>query len=156
MYKRQDQPLIITSKIPLNKTTNSPSFEVSGLSGNTQNKRAWSEKDTLNSDGSTTGIARLWARNKVEEMTDDLRLGGDHEMLKDGIIELALEHHLITEFTAMVAVDRNPDASRQASAKAQANAAQQVPFPQGSLGWRWNLLLGMLLISMALILQRKL
>ncbi len=151
-----DQPLIITSKTPLNKTSGKPTFEISGLSGDSQNKAAWSEKITLNDDDSTTGIARLWARNKVEEMTDDLKLGGDFELLKDGIIALALKHHLITEFTAMVAVDRNPDASRQASAKAQAKTAQQVPFPQGSLGWRWNLLLGMLLISMALILQRKL
>ena len=50
----------------------------------------------------------------------------------------------------MVAVDRNPDASRLAQAK----AAQQVPFPQGSLGWRWNLLLGMMLIGLGLIMQR--
>jgi len=153
-----DQPLIITSKTPINKTTGAPSFVVSGLSGASNNKKSWSEQIQLNDDDRTTGIARLWARNKVEEMTDDLMLGGDYELLKDEIIELALKHHLITEFTAMVAVDRNPDASRMANAKAaaQAKSAQQVPFPQGSLGWRWNLLLGMLLMSSAIVLQRKL
>ncbi len=146
-----DQPLIITSKTPLNKSIGAPSFVVSGLTGDSHNQKTWSEQIKLNNDGRTTGIARLWARNKVEEMTDDLMLGGDHALLKSAIIDLALEHSLITEFTAMVAVDRNPDASRMAQAK----AAQQVPFPQGSLGWRWNLLIGLLLLSMALLLNRR-
>jgi Ca-activated chloride channel family protein len=146
-----DQPLIITSKTPINKSIGAPSFVVSGLSGDSHNKRTWSEQIKLNDDDRTTGIARLWARNKVEEMTDDLMLGGDYELLKDEIIDLALKHSLITEFTAMVAVDRNPDASRMARAK----AAQQVPFPQGSLGWRWNLIIGLMLISMAAIFSRK-
>ncbi len=144
-----DQPLIITSKTPINKALGAPAFVVSGLSGDSNNKQTWSEQIKLNSDGRTTGIARLWARNKVEEMTDDLMLGGDYELLKDEIIELALQHKLITEFTAMVAVDRNPDASRMAEAR----AAQQAPFPVGSLGWRWNLLIGMLLMSMAFFLK---
>ncbi len=144
-----DQPLIVTSKTPVNKTAGPPSFIVSGLSGDSNNKKTWSEQIKLNDDDRTEGIARLWARNKVEEMTDDLMLGGDYELLKDQIIELALKHHLITEFTAMVAVDRNPDASRIANAK----AAHQVPFPQGSLGWRWNLLIGMLLMSIAILLK---
>ncbi len=133
-----DQPLVVTSKVPVNKVTGSPSFVISGLAAN----KSWSEQVTLKSDGQTTGIARLWARNKVEEMTDDLMLGGNYDVLKQDIIDLALKHHLITEFTAMVAVDRNPDASRIAQAK----AAQQAPFPQGSLGWRWNLLIGMLMM----------
>jgi len=142
-----DQPLVITSKTPLNKSTGRPAFVVSGLNQN----KTWSESLTLNQDGQTTGIARLWARNKVEEMTDDLMLGGDYELLKQDIIDLALDHHLITEFTALVAVDRNPDASRMARAK----AAQQLPFPQGSLGWRWNLLMGLMLLAFGLFIQRK-
>lgn len=154
-----DQPLVITSKTPLkqngfNQSKQAPSFVISGLrnepSGGVSKQKTWSEQITLNDDDRTTGIARLWARNKVEEMTDDLMLGGDYEVLKDEIIELALQHHLITEFTAMVAVDRNPDASRIARAK----AAQQVPYPQGSLGWRWNFLIGMLLFSVALTMRR--
>lgn len=146
-----DQPLIITSKTAINQSAGAPAFVVSGMAGHNKQQKTWSEQFTLNSDGGTTGIARLWARNKVEEMTDDLMLGGDYELLKDEIIDLALQHSLITEFTAMVAVDRNPDASRMAEAR----AAQQAPFPVGSLGWRWNLLIGMLLMSMAVVLNRK-
>ncbi|MFC3192960.1 VIT domain-containing protein [Marinicella sediminis] len=142
-----DQPLVITSKTTLNSTAGRPSFVVSGLS----QQKTWSEGLTLNKDGQTNGIARLWARNKVEEMTDDLMLGGDYELLKQDIIDLALDHHLITEFTALVAVDKNPDASRMARAK----AAQQVPFPQGSLGWRWNLLMGLMLMAFGLFIQRR-
>ena len=142
-----DQPLVITSKVPVNKVTGAPSFVISGMN----NDKTWSEQITLKSDGETTGIARLWARNKVEEMTDDLMLGGNYDVLKQEIIDLALKHHLITEFTAMVAVDRNPDASRMAAAR----AAQQVAYPQGSLGWRWNLLIGLMMMISALMIQRK-
>ncbi len=145
-----DQPLIITSKTPVNKTTGAPSFVVSGLSSDGNEKNTWSEQIKLNDDDRTTGISRLWARNKVEEMTDDLMLGGDHELLKEKIIDLALKHRLITEFTAMVAVDRNPDASRMAEAK----AAQSAAYPQGSLGWRRNLLIGMLMVTLALMARR--
>src|SRR5690554_2567853 len=146
-----DEPLIITTKTAINKSTGPASFVVSGLSTDNRQKKTWSQKIELNNNSHTTGIARLWAHNKVEELTDDMMLGGDFEVLKDDIIELALTHHLITEFTAMVAVDRNPDASRMAGAR----AAQQVPFPQGSLGWRWNLLVGMLLISLAWMVNRR-
>ncbi|MGJ8663006.1 MAG: VWA domain-containing protein, partial [Marinicella sp.] len=156
-----DQPLVITSKTPLMqagsyKSLKAPSFVISGLRneqhGSNKKQSTWSEQITLNDDDQTTGIARLWARNKVEEMTDDMMLGGDYEILKDEIIELALKHHLITEFTAMVAVDRNPDASRMARAK----AAQQTPFPQGSLGWRWNFLMGLILMISAWFINRRL
>lgn len=142
-----DQPLVITSKVSVNKSVGQPSFVVSGISA----EKTWSEQIDLKADGQTSGIARLWARNKVEEMTDDLMLGGNYDVLKQDIIDLALKHHLITEFTAMVAVDRNPDASRMAAAK----AAQQVAYPQGSLGWRWNLLVGMLMMTLALLIHRK-
>ncbi|WP_223787271.1 VIT domain-containing protein [Marinicella meishanensis] len=146
-----DQPLVITSKTPLNKAMGAPSFVVSGFSQTGGQSKTWSEQLQLRDDDRTTGIARLWARNQVEEMTDDLMLGGDYEVLKEQIIALALNHRLITEFTAMVAVDRNPDASRQAQAK----AAQQVPYPQGSLGWRWGLLLGLLLLGAGMTLNRR-
>jgi len=142
-----NQPLVITSKTPIRKAQDRPEFVVSGLNQH----KSWSESLQLNGDRRTSGIARLWARNKVEEMTDDLMLGGDHELLKADIIELALKHHLITDFTALVAVDRNPDASRMARAK----AAQQVPFPQGSLGWRWNLLIGLLMMICTLLIHRR-
>lgn len=150
-----DQPLVITSKVPVSQSKVAPSFVISGLTGESHKQKTWSEQISLNHDGGTSGISRLWARNKVEEMTDDLMLGGDYTILKEQIVELALKHHLITEFTAMVAVDRNPDASRMAQAKAaaQAQTMQQTPFPQGSLGWRWNLLIGMLMIMMAILLK---
>lgn len=134
-----DQPLVITSKTPIKKPFGKQAFVISGLN----QSKAWSEQLELNDDDQSPGIARLWARNKVSEMTDDLMLGGDHEVLRDEIIALALKHHLVTDFTALVAVDRNPDASR----KARAKAVQQLPFPQGSLGWRWNLLMGLLLMA---------
>jgi hypothetical protein len=88
---------------------------VSGLFANGNNK-SYREQIKLIDDAGTTGIARLWARNKVEEMTDDLMLGG--ELLKErSLIWLTIQLQSLS--SPPVAVDRNPDASRMANAKAK-------------------------------------
>lgn len=135
------EPLIITSKTAVQNKLGGSTFSVSGLQG----KKGWSEGMTLKHDGRTKGIARLWARNQVEDWMDDLMLGGDGTALKAQIIHLALKHHLVTEFTALVAVDQTPDLTRMAAAK----AAQSLPYPQTALGWRGQLLSGLFLILLA-------
>ena len=132
---------------------------MSGLSSQNQGEKAWSENMTLSHDGRTTGIARLWARNQVEDWMDDLMLGGNRDILKENIIELALQHDLVTEFTALVAVDKTPDLTRQAQAKAaqraaQLRATQSLAYPQTALGWKGQMLLGMLLMLAALFLRQ--
>ena len=134
-------------KTAVSKKLGGSDFTVSGISGD----KTWSKGMKLPHDGRTTGIARLWARNQVEDWMDDLMLGGDHQLLKDQIIALALDHHLVTEYTSLVAVDKTPNLTRQAQAK----AAQTVPFPQGSLGIKGQLLLGSLLLMIGFLLSRR-
>ncbi|MCF6300958.1 MAG: VWA domain-containing protein [Proteobacteria bacterium] len=141
------EPIVVAAKAPVANSSLRPELIVSGI---TQNKN-WSDSLRLNKDGQSAGISRLWARNKVGELSDDMMLGGDYEVLKNQIIDLALKHHLVSEFTALVAVDKNPDASRIARAK----AAHQSPYPQTALAWKWQMLIGMMLLFIA-FLGRKL
>ncbi len=148
------QPLVITSKTPMKNKLGGSTFDVSGMQHG--GKQAWSESLRLAHDGRTTGIARLWARNQVEDWMDDLMLGGNRDLLKENIIDLALKHHLVTEFTALVAVDKTPDLTRQAQAKAAQSARHQsLPFPQTALGWKGQMLLGFLFLLLAVVLSQR-
>ncbi|WP_395374479.1 VIT domain-containing protein [Marinicella sp. W31] len=140
----QGEPVILTAKLAQKQT----SFNISGL---VNDSNSWNSQLSMQSDGQSNGISRLWARNQVEELTDSLMLGGDHEMLKDQIIELGLKHHLVTEFTALVAVDKTPDLSRMQ----QAQAAQDAPYPQGSLGWLMQLLFGLAILLLGMRLYTR-
>lgn len=51
------------------------------------------------------GIHRLWARRKIEELTDRVTLGQTEAELRPQITELALRHHLLSQYTSLVAVD---------------------------------------------------
>ena len=50
-------------------------------------------------------VGSLWARGRVADLEDRLRLGGDAAALKKEIVALAVRHALLTRFTSFVAVD---------------------------------------------------
>jgi len=51
-------------------------------------------------------IAQLWARARVSDLEDQLRLhSARHQAVKEEIVKLAIEHRLLTRFTAFVAID---------------------------------------------------
>jgi Ca-activated chloride channel family protein len=54
------------------------------------------------------GIAKLWARRKIESITDSLIEGVDAQTVRAAVVALGLEHHLVTQYTSLVAVDVTP------------------------------------------------
>ena len=69
---------------------------------------AWHDTQTLEPVKSDEGIGRLWARRKIEALSD--------ESIPDAqaqITQLALEHHLVTQYTSLVAVDVTPSGVAQ-------------------------------------------
>lgn len=67
--------------------------------------RAWTRNLNLQSGAQQSGISQLWARAKIEELTAQRDRGGEFERLKSEITALALHHHLLSEYTSLVAVD---------------------------------------------------
>lgn len=53
------------------------------------------------------GITTLWARQRVEDLTDRLRLSGEHERagIRESLIAHAIQYRLVTRFTSLVAVE---------------------------------------------------
>jgi Ca-activated chloride channel homolog len=71
----------------------------------------WEEE--LSDPGSEgVGVAVLWARRAVEGLMDSVVEGADRENVRKAVIQLGLQHHLVTPHTSLVAVDvTDPDAA---------------------------------------------
>lgn len=130
------EPVIITAKL----ATPQSNFSISGLTGG---KSTWDSQVSMKTDGQSNGIARLWARKQVEELTDSIMLDGETEELKEQIIELGLKHKLVTEYTSLVAVDKTPRPEAQNITEQN----QQINYPKGSLGWLKKLIIGLFLLA---------
>jgi Ca-activated chloride channel homolog len=65
----------------------------------------WSQRLPLTSVGQAAGLSKLWARERIGALSRQMHHGGDPESLKSTIVDLALKHHLVSEFTSLVAVD---------------------------------------------------
>ena len=83
------------------------------------------------------GIAALWARRKIEHLIDSRVAGVDEALIRKLVIETALEHHLVSPYTSLVAVDKTPARSAAAALERRnidntmpAGAQWQAAFPQ--------------------------
>ncbi|HEY8183973.1 MAG TPA: marine proteobacterial sortase target protein [Thermoanaerobaculia bacterium] len=62
----------------------------------------WNDVHNMQITSEESGIGRLWARRKIEALTDG---EGD---VKQQVVDLALAHHLVSQYTSLVAVDHTP------------------------------------------------
>ena len=114
---------------------------------------------------SGSGLDKLWARRKVAELGNQLALGGDAERIRPAIVELGLAHHLVTEFTSLVAVDTTPVApggTRPKTVMIPVNVPAgweggfgEGMLPQGGTSARLNLWIGLVLLAAALFLAGR-
>lgn len=105
------------------------------------------------------GVARLWARARIESLEDAMRRGADEAEIRPQILDTALRHQLLSRYTSLVVVERSPArptheglASTQI---ANATPAGSLAFAQGSTGWPLELLLAAALGLIATVLIRR-
>ncbi|MCH4543390.1 MULTISPECIES: marine proteobacterial sortase target protein [Brucella/Ochrobactrum group] len=99
--------------------------------------RPWTVNLPLDQAMNAEGISKLWARRKIDDAEVDLTLGKITQDAADArILRLALEHHLVSRLTSLVAVDKTP--SRPANAPlTRADIPLQLP-----AGWDYDTLFG--------------
>lgn len=68
----------------------------------------WSSKFDLRYAHDGEGMGVIWARRKIESLTDTLQEGADKEKVREAVVDIALKHHLVTRYTSLVAVDVTP------------------------------------------------
>ncbi|MGE0356007.1 MAG: marine proteobacterial sortase target protein [Burkholderiales bacterium] len=123
---------------------------VSGLRGT----EPWSVALTPSPSGEPTGVGALWARAKIAVLMDELRLGADEALVRPAVVKVALEHHLVSRYTSLVAVDVTPTApggeTKSSLVKVSAPlAAAAGELPQTDTAFTLQLLLGLLALAAA-------
>lgn len=88
----------------------------------------WSNTLHLNNASNGSGIATLWARNKIASLMDRIRDGDKETEIKLQVIDVALRHHLVSKYTSLVAVDVTPS---HANSEIVERKAVPVNLPKG-------------------------
>ena len=69
---------------------------------------AWSRDLVLETGEQSPGVAALWARSRIADLLDQERRGASAEETRASVVETALEHHLVSKHTSLIAVDKTP------------------------------------------------
>jgi Ca-activated chloride channel homolog len=112
------------------------------------------------------GLGTLWAREKISNLMDAMRGGAPEEEVRPNVLTLALDHHLVSKYTSLVAVDKTPARVRDELLKS-AGMPTNLPegwnydavygeLPRGATDARFNLLAGLLLLMSAWFVRRRL
>ena len=144
----QGEPLLITAK------TKHLLGDVK-ITGQVANSN-WSSSLKLNGGQNRKGVSTLWARNKIAALMKQKR-DAEFESIKETIIETALEHHLVSKYTSLVAVDVTPvrPKDKQLDSKAipthlpegwDYNKVFGQQFPATATDARLNFIIGLILI----------
>lgn len=114
---------------------------------------------------SGVGIATLWARKKIRSLMDGLHQGAVEEAVRRQVTETALEHHLVSRYTSLVAVEEQvarPEAEELSRAQMKTNLPQGWQYPKvfgtaAQTGTRSRLVLavGFLLVAAGVLMVRR-
>lgn len=91
----------------------------------------WKVELPLGGGGSASGLHVLWARSKISSLMDGLQSGADSNEVRNQVIDVALDHHLVSKYTSLVAVDVTP--TRPKDESLAEDCALPTNLPEG-----WN------------------
>ena len=124
---------------------------VTGLRGN----QPWSVVLTPSPDRNAAGVGALWARAKIGTLMDEIGRGAQLAQVRPQVVAVALEHHLVSAYTSLVAVDATPTAPAGSATSAMVKAnlpqgwADGAQLPQTDTPAALQMLLGLLALLAA-------
>lgn len=95
-----DEPLLITARFP------EQARGVLNITG--RSARIWGRQIPLRAAESRTGIATLWARNRIEDIVNQKAQGVADDAIRSQVLPLALEYQIVSKYTSLVAIDKTP------------------------------------------------
>jgi Ca-activated chloride channel family protein len=94
------EPIFVTVRMP-------PSATIATITGRTSGA-PFKVEVPLKGGAKERGIHKLWARAKIEALTDRIVLGTPEAEVQPTITSVALAHGLVSKYTSLVAVDVTP------------------------------------------------
>jgi Ca-activated chloride channel homolog len=117
----------------------------------------WETKLSLSTNKTESGVGVLWARKKIGPLMDTAHNNPDEA--KTAIITTALDHHLVSKYTSLVAVDVTPSRPAEVGLKSGAvptnlpegwnHEAVFGQLPQTATSAELNMLIGLVLLMAA-------
>ncbi len=127
--------------------------------------RSWQTTVDTTVHGQRKGVAAFWARKKIRSLMESLALGGSEKEIRDEVVTTALEHHLMSKYTSLVAVDERvtkPAHEKLAKKRVKNHLPQgwkaSAVFaggPQTATKSSFLIFLGCMLLLMVLIVQLR-
>ncbi len=102
------------------------------LSGLMNGATPWQVKIAAENAAERPGISVLWARKKIRAVMDTLSEGGDPDIIQEQVTAIALNNHLVSRYTSLVAVEQKR--SRPAGDDLKTHN-QKTNLPAG---WQYN------------------
>ncbi len=68
----------------------------------------WDEQLEIRANVSHAGVGALWGRARIAALMDSERRGAPEVETRSAILQTALDHHLVSKYTSLVAVDKTP------------------------------------------------
>tara|TARA_R110002167_G_scaffold98704_3_gene259319 strand:+ start:456 stop:1049 length:594 start_codon:yes stop_codon:yes gene_type:complete len=135
--------------------------------------KAWENPLELNAQTRQSGLNVLWAREKISQLTRDKRRASMavnssaamQDEYKSQITATALSHHLVSQYTSLVAVDVTPTRPIEIQLKNQkvanslpkgtSNQLVQLPgrLPQTATSAQLKIIIGLILIGLAICMH---
>lgn len=103
------EPVVIAGRLGDEPLPNALSLEVFARSAGVP----WSRPVTIRP-GEAHGIAALWARRKIEYLLDARVDGYAGDLIRSLVVDVALEHGLVSPYTSLVAVEKTETSVRSA------------------------------------------
>ncbi|PHS26421.1 MAG: marine proteobacterial sortase target protein [Methylophaga sp.] len=131
---------------------------IKGMLGTTE----WDTNVALHIGAESDLVSTFWARRKIASLMDEYRIQGQSDTIKEAIVNVALDHHLVSKFTSLVAVEKTPVRPTEAELKSTAIASNMPAgwklgqLPQTATAATLQLLFGFFfLLIMQLLRWRK-
>jgi Ca-activated chloride channel family protein len=119
----------------------------------------WHANLPFEANANDEGVGVLWARAKIEALMDAGRQGLPEQDVRDGVIAIALTHHLVSKYTSLVAVEvtpTRPAGADMVSTRLPGNVPQGLTgfaaLPRTATPAALSMVVGMLLVLAALAL----
>jgi len=94
------EPIVMSARMPKANGTLILKGEQAG--------EPWEVHMAIDAGASRPGIGKLWARRKIESLEAEALLNDDQSGIDRQILQTALEHHLVSRLSSLVAVDVTP------------------------------------------------
>ena len=126
------------------------------ISGNTANG-VFTKDIHITASNNTTGIDVLWARRKIDQLMNQYRAQYrrvDRDRVQADITNIALDHHLVSKFTSLVAVDitQTKPGGQTSATKTVANKVKAAKTATNSQLW---MMFGLVIILLSVVTRRR-